>query len=220
MPLRLVRRPKSPYWTIRGSIRGARLEESTKTADRRLAEEIRAAREAQFYSELIYGKKTAKTFPCRVELLGRGGDRRFLSLVLEYFGTMPLAKIGQEELDEGARKLFPKASLSTRNRQFFTPASAVLHHAAKKGWCPKPIIARPKQSPARVRWLEPAEADRLIAASADHLRPLIVFLLYTGARAGEALWLEWKDVDLSRSHVQFLKTKNHEPRGVPCTLEL
>ena len=42
-----------------------------------------------------------------------------------------------------------------------------------------------------------------------------MFLLYTGARAGEALWLDWDNVDLDRRHVTFPKTKNGEPRGVP-----
>lgn len=47
------------------------------------------------------------------------------------------------------------------------------------------------------------------------MRPLIQFLLYTGARAGEALWLDWSDIDLSRRHVQFIGTKNGTDRGVP-----
>ena len=42
-----------------------------------------------------------------------------------------------------------------------------------------------------------------------------MLMLYTGARAGEALWLDWKDVDLQRAHVQFIDTKNGEARGVP-----
>lgn len=49
----------------------------------------------------------------------------------------------------------------------------------------------------------------------EHLSPLVIFMLYTGARVGEALWLDWRNVDLTRAHVQFLKTKNQQPRGVP-----
>ena len=63
----------------------------------------------------------------------------------------------------------------------------MLHHAAKRGWCSLPVIERPKAPEGRVRWLTPAEADRLIEACAKHLRPLVIFLLYTGARVGEAL---------------------------------
>ena len=66
-----------------------------------------------------------------------------------------------------------------------------------------------------MRWLKLEEADALIQAASPHLRPLIMFLLYTGARIGEALWLEWRNVDLARAHVSFIKTKNTEARGVP-----
>jgi integrase len=67
----------------------------------------------------------------------------------------------------------------------------------------------------RNRWITLAETNRLIAESADHLRPLVTFLIYTGARTGEALWLDWRHVDLKREHVIFPKTKNGDARGVP-----
>ena len=71
------------------------------------------------------------------------------------------------------------------------------------------LVSRPKS------WLKADEAERLIEACSPHLQPLVIFLLYTGARAGEALWLNWSNVDLKRRHVTFLKTKNGDPRGVP-----
>lgn len=216
MSLRLVKRPKSPHWIMRGTIRGVRFEESTGTSNRKRAEEIRAKREAELHTELIYGKQSTATFAHAVHsYLESGGSRRFLTPILDYFGTAPLTRIDQDALDIGAIRLFPSASPSTRNRQFYTPVSAVLHHAAHKRWCTKPLIVRPKQPPGRIRWLEPDEAEHLIFASAAHLRPLVIFMLYTGARTGEALWLDWRDVDLSRAHVQFLKTKTRQPRGVP-----
>ena len=43
----------------------------------------------------------------------------------------------------------------------------------------------------------------------DHLPAL-----YRG-RCGEALWLDWRDVNLAKAHVTFGKTKNGEARGVP-----
>jgi len=66
-----------------------------------------------------------------------------------------------------------------------------------------------------VRSITPEEADRLIGACADHLRPLVIFSLYTGARLSEALYLDWRQINLTRREVQFLKTKNGDPRGVP-----
>lgn len=216
MPLKLVRRKKSPNWIIRGSIRGVRIEESTGTSSKRHAEEIRAKREAELLAEVIYGKKATATFAhAAASYLENGGSRRFLAPILECFGITPLGRIDQDALDSAVAKLYPAVSPATRNRQFFTPVSAVLHHAAQRGWCAKPIIARPSQPTGRVRWLEPQEAERLIGACSDHLRPLVIFMLYTGARVGEALWLDWCNVDLSRAHVEFLSTKNGESRGVP-----
>ena len=216
MPLRLVKRPKSPYWIIRGTLRRIRVEESTGTSDLRAAEEIRIKREAEILEQSIHGRRATATFAAAaLSYLEQGGSKRFTAAVIRHFGTMPLARIDQDALDHGAKKLYPNASPSTRNRQFYAIASAILHHAAKRGWCSSPIIERPSTPPGRIRWLKIEEADSLITACSDHLRPLVIFMLYTGARTGEALWLDWRDVDLSRAHVQFPKTKNGDARGVP-----
>lgn len=216
MPLKLVRRPKSPHWIIRGTLRGIRVEESTCTGNRAAAEEIRAKREAEILAGSIYGHRATATFAgAALSYLENGGSTRFTAPVIAYFGTTPLAQIDQDALDRGAKKLYPNAAPATRNRQFYAIASSILHHAAKRGWCPTPIIERPATPAGRVRWLTIEEADRLITACSAHLRPLVIFMLYTGARAGEALWLDWRDVDLARAHVSFPKTKNGDARGVP-----
>ena len=76
-------------------------------------------------------------------------------------------------------------------------------------------LVRPKEKTPHPHVLKHDEAERLIDASPLYLQPLIVFLLYTGARAGEALWLDWNNVDLERKQVTFPDTKNGEPRSVP-----
>jgi integrase len=216
VPLRLTRRPKTPNWIMRGTVRGIRVEESTGTSDKRVAEEVRAKREAEILAESIHGRSATATFAqAALSYLEHGGSKRFIAPVISHFGTTPLTRINQDALDAGAKKLFPSASASTRNRQFYAIAAAILNHAAKRGWCPKPIIERPEQAPGRIRWLRIEEADRLIEACSDHLRPLVIFMLYTGARTGEALWLHWSNVDLARAHVSFPMTKNGDPRGVP-----
>ena len=216
MPIRLVKRPKSPNWIMRGTIRRIRVEESTGTGDRRIAEEIRAKRESEILAEAVYGRRATATFAqAALSYLEAGGNRRFLARIISHFGNRPLAQIDQDAIDRGARKLYPRAANSTQVRQFYTPVCAVLRHAAKRGWCAMIILERPTPPPGRVRWLVPEEGDRLLAACSDHFRPLITFLLFTGARIGEALWLDWHDVDLARGHVIFTKTKNGEARGVP-----
>jgi integrase len=226
MPLRLIepgKRHGSPYYYLRGSVRGIRVDESTGVADKKRAEEIRIKREGQLLTQSIHGDPAVRTFADAVaSYLESGGEGAHLSPIVEHFGGKTLlAAIGQAEIESAAKKLFPRVSAATINRKVYTPISAVLHHAARKGWCAKPVIARPDgHDKARVRWVTRDEAERLIAAAAPHLRPLVVFLFSTGARLSEALYLEWDDVDLSRAHVSFKPTdargiKTDEARGVP-----
>jgi integrase len=200
---------------MRGTIRGIFHEESTGTRDKRLAEEIRAKRENEILQESVHGRRATATFAeAAVSYLEAGGSKRFLEPIIKHFGVTSLAKIDQNVIERGARKLYPEASDATQVRQFYTPVSAVLRHAAKRGLCAMPMLERPKSAPKRPRWLPPKEADLLIETCSDHLRPLVLFLIYTGARIGEALWLDWRDVDLGRRHVTFADTKNGESRGV------
>lgn len=224
MPLKLTQRHGSPYWYIRGSVRGISVDESTGTGDRAAAEDVRILREAEILKRSIHGDSATRTFAeAALSYMQAGGEREHLAPLLKHFGKMKLAQIGQAEIDGAALKLKPRAAASTRNRQIYTPMAAVLHHAARMKWCPKPVIARPEQPEGRVRWISHGEAERLIdAAPATGLRPLVVFLLCTGTRISEALSLDWRDVDLSRGHVSILNegsggagTKNGESRGIP-----
>jgi integrase len=216
MPLKLVRRHGSPFWYIRGSVRGQPVDESTKTADKAAAEALRAKREWELTQGSVFGRRAVATFlEAAVSYMEAGGERRFIDRLLKRLGARPLASIDQAAIDRLARALYPAASPATLNRQVYTPISAVLRHAHKRGLCELREIERPRQPKGKVRWLTPGEASALVAACSPHMRPIVTFLLYTGARVSEALRLEWRDVDLTRGHVAFHDTKNGESRGVP-----
>lgn len=216
MPLTLKRRHGSPCWYLRGTVRGLCVDESTGTGDRKAAEEIRAVREAELLKRSVHGDSAVRTFAeAALSYMEAGGEAVHMAPILTAIGRKPLAAIGQAEIDALARKLKPTGGPATLNRHVYTPVSAVLHHAARKKWCDKPVISRPKEPKGRVRWISHSEADRLIDAAAPHIRPLVIFLLSTGSRLSEALYLDWREVDLSACHVEFLDTKNGEARGVP-----
>jgi integrase len=69
-----------------------------------------------------------------------------------------------------------------------------------------------------IRFLTPEEATRLLAACRKSrnaaLADLVEFAMFTGVRRGEALGLEWENVDRSRGVVVLVKTKNNKPRDV------
>ena len=127
-----------------------------------------------------------------------GGERLYLKPIIARIGSVPLAKIDQALIEQTARALYPNASPATLNRQAFTPIAAVLNHAAKRGLCAKPCDRAAGTTQGAVRWITFEEAEQLIAACSPHLRPLVLFLLGTGARMSEALYLDWREVDLAR----------------------
>ena len=217
MPLKLERKAGRPNWYLRGTLRGVRVRESCGTDDKEAAEEIRAKREWEILQGSIYGTKTTSgTFLAGVAIyLEAGGERRFLQPLIDHFGSTPLVQIDQAAIEAAARKIYPDASPATIGRQVHTPMAAIINRAALHKICAPMRITRPKPPRGRVRWITHAEADRLVKACAPHLAPLVAFLLYTGARIGEALWLDWREVDLKRGQVQFLDTKNGTDRGVP-----
>jgi integrase len=213
--LKLYRRKRDKNWRIRGTLFGRKLEESTETADRTQAEILLNARVAEITRHhvqgAVLGRRPAPTFAGAVVIyVENGGERRFLAPLLKQFGARPIDEILQEDIDDAARRLLPGRAPATLNRQIYAPMSAVLKAAGVHT-----KIRRRKEAERPPRWLTAAEAKRLVDACNPSLRPLVTFLLYTGSRVGEALWLDWACVDLLRGHVAFPRTKNGEPRGLP-----
>ncbi len=128
----------------------------------------------------------------------------------------------RDELTQAKNRNGEPLSGATINRRI-TALSAVMRVAVKEyGWIPKnpvPNVTRLADSKGRERFLSGDERAALLAACAGSycaaLRPLVVLALATGARKGELLGLDWKDVDLDRRVVRFRDTKNGESRTVP-----
>lgn len=79
-------------------------------------------------------------------------------------------------------------------------------------------ISRPKENPARERYLDKDEICALLNAckksKSPYLYAITLFALATGARKGEILSLKWGDVNFTRSTATFRETKNGETRTI------
>jgi integrase len=99
----------------------------------------------------------------------------------------------------------PRPDPATVNRKLDT-LSAVLSRAARRwGVEPSPATVsshKLRVAEARTRWITPAQADKLIAASADHLKPIIRCALLTGLRLSNITGLTWEQVDLDAGIVR------------------
>ena len=118
----------------------------------------------------------------------------------------------------GARRItYPKASPAN--------ATSAIHHPGCR--CPAPCGKAGLMPDAdhctaeSARWCGPLAEARGVREAARGRRPTPpsvarIPVLHWG-RIGEALWLDWRNVDLARAHVSFVKTKNAEAaRSAPC----
>ncbi|MDI6838287.1 MAG: integrase, partial [Rhizobiaceae bacterium] len=235
-PLKLTRRKGSDYWYIRGTVRGQSLFESTGTRDQKVAEEIRIKTEARMLEESIHGKKALVTFEEAANAyLEAGGSPRFLikvsrsgkvSGIAAHFRGKLLKDLGQADLDNAARILFPTASAETRNRQCYTPFIAVWSYAVTNQWAEPRQWRRPrkpkgtnvtilKRERAGTRPVAYERAALFVGAMSPAPAQLMTALFYTGMRPIELFTLEAEDVDIGGRWVTLKNSKTGEPRGVP-----
>jgi len=143
-----------------------------------------------------------------------GGERTYLTKLLEHFGEKPLSQIGQAAIDQAAASLYPNSSAATRNRQVYTPISAILRRAGVAINLRRPVGAGGTPATA---WLWPEQAEAIFkeAEKADReFAALLIVLCYTGMRLSEALNMRWHNVRLADGFAYIPDTKNDEPRAV------
>jgi integrase len=214
---------RTPFYRVRGRYLGVRVNRSTQTSDRALAKRLRDQWkrdiEAGVYVDpkapVALGDPIEETFAsAALAYMQAGGDRRPIAKLLKHFTTTPLADIDQGVIDRAALAIFPDATPATRNREVYTPVSALLKHARVDF-----KIRRPKGSRGKVvfDWIRPEQAQRLFEA-ADAINVefglLLRFLCYTGCRISEALALTCNDVAIAESFAHVRTSKNGRPRAV------
>ena len=219
MSIRLVRRSGTKTWYLRGTVRRLRIYESAGTSDRRQAEALRAKREAQLWERAVYGQRGTVPFVAAARSYLEFEQRSTrtamdVERLVKHFAEIESAKLDQAAADAAVLALVGRdAAPATKRRAVYAPLTAILNHAHARGWCERPAYQQPSLPRGKTRWLSPAEALRLVDAAAPHLRPLLLFILCTGARLSEALYLDWADVDLPAAKAVFRDTKNGTDRA-------
>lgn len=221
MPIKLIapRLGKTPFYSARGTYLGCYIDRSLGTGDKRLAKQILATIERDIERGIITGGKRQKGFAAAAaSYMKAGGDGRFLKPLILHFKHTPVDKIGQDEADEAAATLYPKAAPATVNRQLYTPLVSVRRYAKVLTPITRPIGWRGNK---RTFFLMPERAFLLLDAC-RHVSPieevnlkfhaLNTLLLYCGLRLSEGLSLERERIYLAQRKAYLPDTKNGEPR--------
>ena len=221
MSLKVCKRGEVYY--IRGTFAGQRIYETAGTSDAARAQAYLEKRAADLWNRRLYGERAVKTFAeAAVSYLAArdpsDGERLYIRRLADHFGDGLLMGIDQAAVDRSyAAILKPDAAPATKARGVLSPLCAILNHAARRGWCGRPQFEKPRLPDGKTRFLLPEDASRFEEAASPHLRPLIRFLLCTGARLSEALELTWPAVDLHEARAMFWITKGGRPRAAALT---
>jgi integrase len=226
MPLYVEPRANG-IWYIRGTFQGVAVRRSADTKDKATAEAVRALVEKEILARILDPSKPANRDRLSFadacdEYLTKGqgaaagpAQKRIVQRLRDHppLGARAIDTIDQIAVDEAVSALVgDDAAPATKIRAVIGPVATVLRHHAARGRCARPAFAKPQVPTSRTPFLEPRQALALIDAAAPHLKPLLAFLFGTGARLGEALGLDWAQVDLQAARARLIDTKNGADR--------
>ncbi|MGZ4617255.1 MAG: tyrosine-type recombinase/integrase [Frankiaceae bacterium] len=117
-------------------------------------------------------------------------------------GRLSLDKVRRSHVEGWVVELRRKGLAESTIRSAYTILRAVLDTAVRDGALasnPAAVIRRPRVTSKEAPHLTPPQvAELLRAAEGSRYAPLFALLVHTGLRRGEALALQWSDVDLAK----------------------
>lgn len=138
------------------------------------------------------------------------------------WGNPPIHTLTVEILDHyRALRLSEKVGPATINREMATLkhalSKAVEWKLLRKALREELTAIRKYQEPdGRLRYLSgESEAERLLQACENWLRPIVLTALHTGMRKGELLGLTWDCIDMTHGFIRLKQTKNGKARALP-----
>ena len=206
MPIKIYKRGGT--WHYRGSVAGQRLRGSCKTTDKAVAARQIAEIETRQWKCSFDGPEAVLTFAqAAIMYRAAGKSTRFLSKIEDHFKDTLVKDIKPGMIRQMAIDLYPGCSGAGMNRMGIVPAQAVINHAAESELC-QPIRVKRFKVDAKIK--EPVTLEWVRALQA-HASPAIgglaLFMFLTGARIGEAIALQWDEVDLAKGTALIRQSK-------------
>ena len=227
-------------------IDGKRYRGSTKTSDKKLAENIANTiktdilrKKHNLPSAINYRFKDLWELYISSRLTGKGTQEVRVNAskhFLPFFKDKQITAITRDLIEnyQLKRKLEVISLAKNQNKReqeisfrLVNIEISTLHnffnYCIKKGYIDKNPAAKIKKlnELSRLKTLSDDDIQKLISGATNKLtRDLITFLIYTGCRKGEALNLKWDDVDLKNDIIAIKGTKTKFDRYIPISKPL
>ena len=163
---------------------------------------------AQQYIEWYMSKSNARNRT-------KAEHKRQVQRLVEYFGRYKLQDITYHVIESyKSKRLSDGVSHRTVNYEL-TILKSIFNRAKDRGFINDiPNIEKfPNADKEIVRYLSREEAERLISACPEWFKPIVIFALNTGLRAGEIFSLRWEHVDLDNK-VLYVEARNTKTKKV------
>ncbi len=227
-----VRKASDGSWIADVSINGVRKTAKCKTRAEALARkreflDLLLKREAKQVHRSVFTLIEARALSLRIRWSGMAYERTaaiYSQEAVNYFGAaFPCEELTATLVDEWRQALAAKGNKASTINKKVAAIRAMLSDAHLHGHLAE-VPRMPRQlrmQNTKDRVFSPEEVAGFCRVFRELGEPaaadLLVFLLETACRWGEAERLKGQDVDLAKGRVTFWATKNGKPRSVPLT---
>jgi len=213
-------------WVCFTSPSGKRIRQSTRTGDKKQAQEYEDRLKAELWRVQTLGEKPRRTWQEAVvrwlketdHKKDHEKDKAKFRWLNPYLGEFFLDEITRDVIDDIRDAKRAEAGPSTVNR-YLAVIRAVLNTARDDWeWVDRaPKVKEFREPKIHVRWITPDEAQRLITALPAHLAAMAEFSLQTGLRQSNVSYLKWDQVSMERqtAWIHADEAKNGKALAVP-----
>lgn len=215
----LYKRGKT-WWVRFTAPSGERIQCSTRTEDRKKAQEYHDRLKTTFWEVQKLGTKPERSWQeASVRWLkekdykaSHEKDISILKCLDKYLGALTLSKITRDVIDTIAEATSARTSKSNANR-YLALIRAILRRARDDWeWIDHiPKVRLYTVNSKRINWLTREQAQALITVLPEHMKTIVRFALATGLRRTNVTHLQWSQIDLVRCmawiHADQSKTK-------------
>lgn len=218
---------RSKYWHARGVYHGKNIDQSTfaelkkdaEAARERIEETIRTAN----------SREDIKTFRDAADAYIQWRKPKkyvvqWIDGICALIGDRAIDTITQKDLANLMVAIFHNkiASNSTKNRSVLVPLSAIVHYAAKCGWCAPQPFYKLKEDEPKPRYVTDEVEKKLVKATKDDLQKhtLIIWLFRQGDRISDILNVTFVQCDFDLAVVRMRISKTGKEAAKPLDDDL
>jgi integrase len=195
----LVKRGNSKFWYVQFQIENQTIIRSTKTTDRRAAEQVAAKIRADVHAELLLGKKERITLEAALHRFantktGTANYRNLESQIRIIIGlldcSMPLAKVTSDTLEQFRHKRLAQGCGAQTIKHGMNCLMGAIRLARKDGYLCQAFDAPLVRTPnSRVRYLS-VDEERLLLDELDPSRTANGLPLRPNPRENQLSWMQ------------------------------